>query len=115
MDFGCSTWTIIKTNKIPHVNKKIQYSLFSIATLQTDVFPRFVRSKLFMKEAEKFKKNKKVMTLSEPWKFPYTDEDFRRKHFVHEDIAVARTLLRESYEWNLVSDNKTTGKIYLKY
>ena len=49
------------------------------------------------------------MTLRKPWTFPYTIEDFERKYFTKLDIEVARCLIKDSFDWRLVSHSKKTG------
>jgi hypothetical protein len=66
---------------------------------------------LFQKNAEKFKNNKNIMTIRTPWEFSYTLKDFQRKYFTEIDISIANCLVRDSFEWRLVTDLRKTGNI----
>jgi len=87
---------------------EIFYPLKRILLLElcADNWPRFVRSKNFIKMIEKYSENTKVMKVITALKYPFKDEHYEKPFVTTSEMSFLNELLAESFAWEPIYRKK---------
>jgi hypothetical protein len=73
--------------------------------LESDPFPRFLRTEEGMKLFDKNLYNEEIVGCFLQKQFPYTEKDFQNYYITDKDIEFLDQMLKESNSWELVYSN----------
>jgi hypothetical protein len=87
------------------------------AVMGADSFPRFIRTEEAKKIYTKYLGNKEIMSPMLAVSYQYKDENFYEcetlKHLVMNDIQFLKSMLVDSFDWNLVDSQPDSMNIYI--